>query len=180
MVKKSRKKRISRPLLIIAAVVLLVLSTSIWYGYRIIQSRDSVGGETVTNPPGTEKIDLSPPTLEDKKAVDQHKEELGNQKPEPSDSDNTGEKKQITPIITSASKTEVRAYVSGIIEEGGTCTATATQGSQTISATGSGFDNVSYTQCAPISINLGSGTWSIVVSYSSPAAEGKSQAKVVD
>jgi hypothetical protein len=76
-------------------------------------------------------------------------------------------------------KTTINAFVTGVFEDDGTCTATLTQGAQTITRTSVGFKNASYTQCTPINLsaaNLGTSPWSVVVSYSSGTASGSSQA----
>lgn len=68
----------------------------------------------------------------------------------------------------------------GVFEEGGTCTATFVKDGETRSKTSVGFQNSSYTQCAPIDLEPGfltKGTWSVVVSYASPKAEGASISK---
>lgn len=121
-----------------------------------------------------QKVNLEPPTEEEKSEANSRKgaivkrdEEIKNP---PSGS------AQINPatiVITESSSTIVRAYVSGVFEEGGTCTATATQNSQVITKSSVGFQNVSYTQCAPMQWDtaLGAGTWTIKVSYKSPTTE---------
>jgi len=172
--RKTRKIAKKKLLLLALLAGLLLIGGALTY-----TNRNNNLPVAETNPEGTEKIDLSPPTEEDKKAVDQHKDELGSQQTPTGSPTNTSQKKQVTPIITSASKSEIRAYVPGIVEVDGTCMATATQGSQVVTGSSAGFDNVSTTQCEPIPINLGSGSWSVIVTYSSPTAEGTSQAEEV-
>lgn len=128
-------------------------------------------------------VNLRPPTEEETKQAEDNKEEIirrenNNPPPAPTPSG----KKQVTPIITSANHNEVRAYVPGIFEEGGTCTATATKGTTTVAATSEGFQNSNYTSCAPINFvsPLNGNGWSIVVNYSSSASEGKSKEFIVE
>lgn len=123
-------------------------------------------------------INLDPPTEEEKTETEENKKSISEDSPAPPASNNG--KKQVTPVITSADRSEVRAYVTGIFEDGGTCTATATKGAQVKTATSSGFADFNKTTCAPITISLPDGGWSIVVSYSSSTAEGKSQPYEVD
>lgn len=96
------------------------------------------------------------------------------------------QKKSVTPVLTSAGYTngskqqvEVDAYVPGIFENGGTCTLTATQGSQKVTATSQGYQNVSQTSCHNFVVDRGKfpagGSWTIIVTYSSSTAEGTSQ-----
>jgi hypothetical protein len=93
----------------------------------------------------------------------------------------TSGKRSVTPVITSVepgSPATVRGYVSGVVEDGGTCTATFTQtGKAPISATSQGFKNASVTNCTPITAQLSSGKWSVSLSYSSAVAEGTSAAQ---
>lgn len=125
-------------------------------------------------------VNLNPPTEQERQATDEHKRDLANQ-PAPTPPSNGG-KKSVTPVITSSTKSEVYAYVPGVFEENGICKATATLGNLTETAASEGFGNVNYTSCAPMKFTpaLGSGTWSIVVSYSSATSEGKSNVYKVE
>jgi hypothetical protein len=93
-------------------------------------------------------------------------------------------KKSVTPIITSPLSGDaltVRGQVSGVNENGGTCTATFTQsGKQPVSATAQGVAAGTYTVYPPIPIarkQLSTGPWQVILSYSSAAAEGASAAQ---
>lgn len=128
-------------------------------------------------PPSDAPYDLNPATDEEKSESDKHKEDLANPQPQPSPQ--SGQKKQVSVIITSANAGSLNAYVQGVLEDGGTCTATFTKGSQQVSRTSQGFSNVSVTNCQPISPSLSSsGTWAVTVKYSSQAAEGSAQTTV--
>lgn len=121
-----------------------------------------------------ESVNLAPATEKERQEAERHKENLANE-PAPSPTTTTG-KKQVTPIITNADVNEVNAYVTGIFEEGGTCTATLTKGSKKVTRSSTGFQNASYTSCAPIDVSgsLEPGTWTVVVTYTSASSEGKS------
>ncbi len=83
----------------------------------------------------------------------------------------------MTVVITAQSSSSVNAYVSGVIEDGGACTATFTKDGSNFSNSSASIANVSYTQCAPIrpdTNKLSSGTWKVTVSYKSETAEGVS------
>lgn len=164
--KKPRsKKKIA--LLVAAAVVLLVGGA--FAGWYMLKSDEPAA------PPG---VKLEPATKEEKSETDAHKDALVKQQQDQSanDSSSPSGKKQVSVIITNASADSVNAYISGVFEEGGTCSATFTQGGTTVTRTSVGFANVSYTQCAPITPDLpNSNGWSVVVSYTSPAAEGRSE-----
>lgn len=116
---------------------------------------------------------LTPATAVEKQETADHKdqiiEEQKNQTAPPSSSI-----KNVSVVITGATSTDVRGYASGVFEDGGTCTATATKGSQTITKTSAGFKNVSYTSCLPIYWDspLARGSWTINLSYKSATAQG--------
>lgn len=77
----------------------------------------------------------------------------------------------------------IRAFVQGVIEGTGTCTATLTKAPDTVTASSAGFIDATTTQCTPISINLSdfkeTGIWNLVVSYSSDTSNGVSASSEV-
>lgn len=80
-------------------------------------------------------------------------------------------------ILAAATTSETRGYVSNVLEDGGTCTATYTKGSTKVTGTSTGFVDVNKTTCAPIPISgLSRGDWVVVLSYKSATASGASQA----
>lgn len=119
--------------------------------------------------------DLNPPTEAQKKYTDDYKKSLSQPSPPPTITPSG--KKQVYPVVTSVSSSKVYAYVEGVIEDGGTCTATATKDSQTFTGTSNAFTDGRQTNCTPIDIALSPGIWSVVVSYSSASYEGSSQAQ---
>ena len=176
--KSSRSvfKRFSkRPLLIVGVALVLLVGGGI--AYAQFKDSQSPGADSSESQSG-DYINLNPPTDQEKQQADKNKKSLA-EEPSPPPPTSNG-KKQVTPQIISASLSEVRAYVEGVFEDGGTCTATATSGTQTKTATSKGFKNVSYTQCEPIGWSLLSGSWSVVVSYSSSNAQGNSEAYQVN
>jgi len=75
---------------------------------------------------------------------------------------------------------EVRAFVSGVVEGTGTCTATLTlSGAQTVTKSSEAFIDASTSQCKPILIPLSAfskdGEWTLVVNYKSPTSTGESE-----
>jgi len=99
-------------------------------------------------------------------------------------------KSDVTPIITVAGQNQtsgqinVRAYIPGIFESTGTCTATfSLSGYNSVSKSSPGFQNVSYTTCTPINVSRSAfpvaGNWTLTVSYKSPAYKGTSAAQTV-
>lgn len=173
-VPKLTRKAVFLSTIIVAAAVFILYSIFIKQGSR------SVDLPTAITTADGEKVDLEPATPNEKAEADANKdnivkrnEQIKNPSP-PSQATNS-----INIVITEANKSSVRAYVTGIFEEGGTCTATATQGTETKRATSKAFENVSYTQCGPMNWSLGAGSWTVSVSYKSSAAEGKSPERLV-
>lgn len=166
---------------ILGVTVILLAGTGIYFIQRL--TANDTPAPTITTKDG-KKVTLAPPTKEEKQEVEDHKSELA--KAAANSSAPTSQTKTSSVIITSPSSANpspqgVRAYVSGVFEDGGTCTATATQGASTISKSAVGFGNVSYTQCAPIDWDspLGTGKWTITVSYKS-AATSSSQSVTIE
>jgi len=160
---KRLRKLSRRPLLL--TVVLVLLLALIGFGL----ARDNKNDQS----PATSDGAPSPPTSEEKQAAEQRKDEIVEEQKQPNSSQSSGIK-NVTVVITSVTSTDVRGYTSGVFEDGGTCSATATKGSQTFAQTSSGFANVSYTQCTPINWSnpLSKGSWLVNLSYRSTTAQG--------
>lgn len=166
------------------ALALVIICLLIGAGYITFKQATKKSITQTTS--GGATINLEPPTATDKKEAEANKDRLSETKDNPDTTTppaNTGQKKSVNPTITEASRTGVKAYISGIFEEGGTCTATFTRAGKTLTKTSTGFQNASYTQCAPINYDssfLSSGTWSVTVTYSSGTAEGVSDASNIE
>lgn len=120
--------------------------------------------------PDGKTVKLKPATKEEVKQADDNKTAVVKRNEQDKQATTNGTSQTpSTVIITSATSTEVRGYVSGVFEEGGTCTATATMGGQTVTKSVAGFQNVSNTQCTPIKWDspLSSGSWNVTLSYKS-------------
>ena len=169
---KHRKKRhiIDKKLFFAAGVVLAVgVGVIIWQNSKAEPSQ-------ITATPAEETINYSPPTEQDKQSVEDNKQRIvdeQNQQTPPTTPDGL---KQVSVTVASADKQSVFASVSGVVEDGGTCTATFTNGSTTLSSTSESVANVSYTQCGRIQPPvLDGGNWSVTVSYLSTTAKGSSE-----
>lgn len=176
----SSASKKSKKVTIIALLVILVVGAGLAYG---IKTRNH--NSTSASPDGQETINLAPATDQEKQENDANKQRIvdeqnnqNNNPPQNNQSGDTSSTKQVSVTITSADKSVVYAQVSGIVEDGGTCMATFTKGSTSLSASSDSIANVSYTQCAPIhpSSPLQAGNWSVVVSYKSTHATGSSAA----
>ncbi|HLG91154.1 MAG TPA: hypothetical protein VI336_03305 [Candidatus Saccharimonadales bacterium] len=162
-----------RPLLTLGVVLALLIGGGLAYAQlKDNQPANQPAGASDNQSDGY--INLNPPTEQDKQDAEANKKSLAEDRPSPAPSSNG--KKEVTPIITSVSSSEVKAYVPGIFEDGGKCTATATRGSQTETASSNGFADVSKTSCAPLkNLSIPGAGWSVVVSYSSSTSQGKSE-----
>lgn len=171
--KSTNKKIIIVALLVVAA--LLVAG----FLYTSQRAEDKTGSiteaGTISSGEGP-KIDLSPPTAQDIQDTDARKESLANQNQTPTAG--ADGKVQVSPVITSATSTEVRAFVSGVFEDNGTCTATFKQGGTSFTKQSAGFGNVNSTNCTPITLTRSdfssAGQWTVIVTYSSTKAAGSS------
>ena len=169
--RKSRNFLGTRNRVLVLIAVLLLLAGGVW----AIRAHNQPAKSGDKTPEGGTSVNLNPPTEEEKQQTEAHKGQIS-QPSQPAAASNSG-KKQVTPIITNASQEQINAYVPGVFEEGGSCAATLTKGNKTVTKTSTGFQNVSYTSCAPINISgqlTERGTWSLVLSYNSTTAEGKS------
>lgn len=132
------------------------------------------------------EVNYNPPTEEEQQAADEQKEAITKEQEQPSNpttptNPQTGTKKAVKPVVTRSGGGEVAGFIPGIVENGGTCTATFTSGSNTVTKTSQGFANASTTNCTPISY-AGSGVtagWSVTLTYSSNTSEGTSDASAV-
>jgi hypothetical protein len=182
MAKKNRKKNTykSRRQLIKLALLTVLAVLLVGAGACAVFLRDKTTVKptlpTNGNPdqPTKPYVNLSPPTQQDQQDNQAHKQSLTEQSsPTPTGSDG---KKVVPVIITSATAQTINGYVTGVFEDGGICTAKLTNSStgQSSTFTSSGFQNASYTSCAPIHPNVSGSGWSVVLSYSSSTAEGTS------
>ncbi len=167
------KKILKKQMLGLGVVITLV----VLLGYITVKSRNN------SNIPGSDNNTVSSegeqfpgPTEQELRDSEKHKEDLANNNQPPG---NTNQKITVTPVITSANVNEVRGYISGVVEDGGTCTATYTKGATSFARTSTGIINVSNTTCPAIKTSrsdfTSTGTWSVVLTYNSPSSQGTSQ-----
>lgn len=162
-----------RAIAVILVVSLLSIGVLVW-ARKDNPTPNSTDNTTAAAENG-EYINYGPPTEEEKQQAEDRKNEIVAQNENQNNYPQTPSgKKQVTPVITGADNSNVRSYISGIVEDGGSCTATFTKGSEVVTRTSAGLADVSTTVCAP-STNLSPGSWKVVMSYASAKAEGKSQ-----
>ena len=176
--KQKTNKTNTRKKINIIVISVISISVLICFGYYYKSSE-----KNTTTPIDNETINYEPARPAEKKEAEENKDALVNrQEVEKTDTSTTTNKKQVKPSITNTSGS-VNAYVSGIFEEGGTCTAVFNNDAITNTKTSTGFRNVSYTQCAPINIESGflsAGTWTVTVKYSSEKSEGTSDIQTIE
>lgn len=178
--KVQKKSRLRRKKLLIITVIVVIFGVA---GGYVLWRRHHRPVVPVT---GVPTINYAPATPAEKNETEDTKSKIVTDQNNAASS-NTGtaaaSKKAVTPTITEASKNSVKAYVTGIFEENGTCVATFTKGSTTLTKSSTGFQNVSYTQCAPMTLESGflsTGSWSVSVHYASAAAEGSSTVQHIE
>lgn len=174
-------KNISKKNKKLASVILILLViTGLILGGFYYKNRNS--DKSLNN---DQTINYEPATKEEKKQAEDNKDRIvkeqqeSNDNPTPSDPNN---KISVTPTITNTTGS-VNAYISGIFEEGGECTAIFTKRQTTLTKSSVGFENVSYTQCAPMTLEngfLSPGSWEIKVKYLSSTAEGTSASQSIE
>lgn len=179
MKNKKLHSYLRNPILIVIICVIVVAGTGFALHGR--KNKENVTpDETPVAQQTPETINFDPPTEEEKNQSEQHKQELirqsqlGQTQPAPP--------KSVIPIITDASQyndnIEVRAYVSGIIESGGKCNLTFTQGTQQLLRTVDGLPDAKVTRCNPAVIPKSTfpalGQWTLIISYSSQQSSGVS------
>jgi len=184
MVIKSRNKSRKKRLLIVACIGLLLLTVILILLIRNSREDSQSPSPVISENLGTtsQEVNFDPPTAADLEETDNHKKDITNPSESPPVAGN-GSKKNVSPMVSGADRSTITAYVVGVFEEGGTCTATITQGATSFNKTSIGFGNSSYTQCMPIDISSGAiddtKKWTVVVSYNSSAAIGTSSVTTV-
>lgn len=184
---KNTSKRSSSPSLrrILAGlgVVLLVAGVLALLDARSVIDLPFFKDKKAVSP--TNGVNYGPPTEEEKAETEQFKDSLGGTAPTTTPTP-AGQKNPVTTVLTSwgpkGQSIEARGSVS-VVESGGTCTLTATKGSQSASQSIAATPNAQNVSCGLITIpssSLTPGSWSITLSYSSTASEGISQAQTVE
>ena len=119
-------------------------------------------------------VNYDPPT----KAEKQETEEFKKKQQEESSIDNTSPKNvSSNVVITYISSSEARGYVTGVVEDGGTCTATLTKGSQKVATSSTAIADVNKSTCGLLTLNssqLSQGDWQVVLSYKSASIDASS------
>lgn len=179
---KNRKK--SKKVLFIVGLAILSIAIITTYGavaykkdfwpFNIQAQQDSKDDNS---------INYEPPTDQEVKDSQDGKKNIPDDNDTDNSNNNTGNLKSIEVGVAFADvidgNIEVRAFTPSVVESDGTCTATLTKGSATVSAKSQAFIDSTTSQCQPIKIALSefaqSGSWNLFVSYISAKSQGKSE-----
>lgn len=155
-------------------VVLIVVIIAGAFAYAQMRNKDT----------GNDSINYNPPTKDEREAADSQKEK--NIEREKTDNRPISQNAEI--VVVDAHQyddtVEVRAYISNIYEDNGTCTVVITNGGQTVSKDTKGFKDATTTQCEPFDIPrsafTATGDWQAKILYSSETAKGESTAQIIN
>lgn len=187
----KNKQYKSRKIIVVSIIAILLLVGAVVY--KVVMSRSINNQSSTDNIRPVNTVDYSPPSQSDISTSQDAKKRGQSTNTENTDNDtdsksnnSTTTKKQVAIGISYADvkgdKLEIRAFINGLIEGSGKCTATVTNGSKTITQSSDAFIDVSSSICKPIYIDtntLSPGTWQVLVSYTSPDAVGTSDKVMV-
>jgi cytoskeletal protein RodZ len=136
-------------------------------------------------------INYNPPTQQEKEETDAFKKESTQEQTNtntPSKEENTTNvpSGSVKPVITDAgvygTNAEVASFIPGVYESGGSCKTTLIKGSRTIERSSGAIQDATTTRCPTTIIStseLGKGTWTATVTYTSSNYQGTSNAQEV-
>ncbi len=143
------------------------------------KNRDST---SISSDPG-QTVNYAPATTSEKNEAEDNKDRIVKLETQKlNNTSSTAGKAAVKPTITNITGS-INAYISGIFENDGTCTAVFAKDSIQLTKTAAGFQNVSYTQCAPMNLEpgfLSPGQWAITVKYVSDKSEGSSDSQIIE
>ncbi len=179
----SSNKPKKKLLLAFALLIFILLSAAL-----ILEKTGKVNLFTNNNDPSSPEssdgINYNPPTEEETKLAEDRKAEIVKNQDEQNESSAPpttatpgSSKRSVTPTIVSYGRDGIGGYISGITEEGGTCTATYSQGTKVITKTSAGFFDVNKTTCSSLEVassELSPGEWKVILRYDSAKSQGVS------
>jgi hypothetical protein len=186
---KMTKNNTSKPhnkkklIVLIVAILVLVAAGSAFAYHR---NRTTSNAAKPTNAGQT--TNYVPATNEEKKQSEDVKDKIVNDKNNPPTPTPAGDNLSVTPVISSASfqngEAEVNAYIPGVVEDGGTCTLTASLGTSSFTRTTKSIANASNSVCPSFLIErsafASTGKWTVKVNYASDRAKGSSDNVVLE
>jgi hypothetical protein len=173
--------------LIYAILAILVLSLG-YFGFAY--ATKSVWPFAQQSQIDKDGVNYSPPTEQEVEDSQNAKKDNSYQEEDTSKGVPSNQKKNVSVGIAFAGYDkdekviDVRAFTPNAIESDGTCTATFTQGTKTVSQSSKAFIDSSSSQCEPILIPENrfetKGTWKLVVTYVSSKSSGTSPSMNVE
>lgn len=183
MLKKNKNKKVISIIVSVVLVLALIVSGVITYKYSNRQKITATKSEDKIQQSGGSKIDLSPPTTEEKQASEANKDHIVQQ----AESSQPATTSSVKPAITYAgqynNQVEVGAYVSGVLESDGVCITTLSKDSEKITKQVVAVQNINSMDC-PVAIIARSeipsaGAWAATVQYKSAKYNGTSDQREV-
>ncbi len=182
---KKQLKSHRRELFGLLVVTLLIVAIG---AYLYAQRKSSTPMPPVNSPKPTGTVNLEPATEQDKQAADNNKEDLINRNDRPPGQERGDNRNVVKPIITYAGQygpqIEVGGYVPGVFEEGGTCTAKFTNGSNSFSKSIKAIRSANSTDCPAMVASAEEfspkGSWSVVILYDSTTSAGISDSRTIE
>jgi hypothetical protein len=183
--KMSKKQKLA---VILISVVVLV---GIYLGVAFYRHLFPFTNKTPTYEPGTHVVNKDKSDAE-KQAIDnlknnpqdKTKNSQTDTPPAPTVNQESGKKEAnvlITNVGVQNGTVSASGFASNVVESEGTCTYTFTNGSNRVIKTSNVLPNPTSTTCATVNFPASelpvAGTWSVVLSYSSPESAGSSAAK---
>ncbi len=184
--KLHRKQKSPTKIILVSAAVLLLAGLGV-YAFYAKQTDSWPFTQASDKTRDTGEVNYGPPTEQEIEDSQDAKQRGDTEETTEENSNNNQSAQSTIPVaISSASvidnNLEIRAFTPGIIEGTGECTATVSNGNKKVTAKSTAFIDTSSSICQPILIEksqLGTGTWQVVVTYSSPDAKGTSQTVTV-
>lgn len=175
---KVQQKTNKKPLkIILVLVAVLLLGAAGWTAYAYSQNLWPFPATQTED-----AVDNGSPLTPEQEAEESQQAKKDAQEEQPPKQDEAGKNVvsvgvAFADVIDGA--VEIRAFTPSVVEGNGTCAATLTKGSLTVSDQTNGFIDSTTTQCEPIRIPLDefteSGDWELVVRYSSAKSQGSSE-----
>lgn len=168
------------------AIILFVVAICVVCGF-ILYARNT--NDTLQTTPSGQKINLNDPTKEEKDTGNKIKSEIVDKEASQNNTSKVSAsgKNSVMPTITYADqysgKVEVGAFISGIFEDGGTCTLRLQKEGAVQTTSVSAIKGATSVNCPVMLVDrssLSPGIWSATVSYSSQSSEGQSTPRSVE
>lgn len=169
------------------ALLVLILTIGGFIYFRNSQDNRSQGTNDISRPEAL--VNLNPPTEQERQSGDAAKPKILQQEQARSNGSQatSSGKKSVTPTITYADQygqqIEVGGFVSGIFEDGGTCTLELQKEGRKVSVKVNSIKGANSVDCPVMSISrtsLEAGQWQASITYSSTNAVGQSQARAIE